>query len=251
MSGTFAALETGFPELEGKTTGQKLQALTDYLHLLLEQLRYTLRNLGAENLSPAGAEELGKLITEPVRAQLTDLAGSVSELALTAGELKAQVTDGQGNYTVLNLRPDGLHVGDAAGTTKLSGSSLVTGSVTAAQIAAHTITGDELHANVALSAPVITGGSVTGAEVTSKTRVPGLSYDSAVRLTDGEVAFYYGTTLYGKLGIYDAMGNLICRTENDVALKLSAPLKLDSNSYGGTLPSGLGISDAGRLFFQI
>lgn len=319
MPSGFASLDTSFPNLEGKTTEQKLQTMTDYLYQLLEQLRYTLHNLGVENLNPESLNELGKIISDPIYAEITDeteglstritansnaitaevtratgaegtistrvtqnadaitaeasratgaeatltltaqglrtdvnaASGAASSAQQTADGIKAQVTDGQGNYTVLNLKSGGLYVGNAQGATKISGSNITAGSVTATQIAAHTITGDELHANVALSAPVITGGSITGAEVTSKTRAPGLSYDSVVKVTDGEVAFYYGATLYGKLGIYDAMGNLIFRTENDVALKLSAPLKLDSNSYGGTLPSGLGISDAGRLFFKI
>ena len=50
MPGGLAELDAGFPSDAG-TTDQRLRAVYDYLVLLLENLRYILRNLGPENMN--------------------------------------------------------------------------------------------------------------------------------------------------------------------------------------------------------
>lgn len=52
MAGGLADLDTGMPERKGSTEKQ-LQSVYDYLVLLLENLRYILRNLGPENMNEA------------------------------------------------------------------------------------------------------------------------------------------------------------------------------------------------------
>lgn len=144
MPSEFSTLDTSFPNLEGKTTEQKLQSMTDYLYQLLEQLRYTLRNLGVENFNETSLNE----ITEPIYADIRDVDGNVAELDVLANEIKGQVTDAQGNYTVMNLKSDGLHIGNASGTTTISGSSITTGSITTNQIQANTIQLGDLSSGV-------------------------------------------------------------------------------------------------------
>lgn len=171
MPSGFAALDTGFPNLSGySTTEEKLKAMEDYLVQLLEQLRYTLHNMGVENMNTTEVTGwLDEIITEPIQAEITDVenglstridanagaitaevtraTGAESVIQQSADAIKAQVTDGQGNYTVLNLKSDGLHIGNAAGTTTINGSSIETGSIKAAQIESGTITSNEIHAN--------------------------------------------------------------------------------------------------------
>ncbi len=75
----FANLDTGFPMFPpGMSTEQKLQAMEDYLVQVLEQLRYTLGNLGAENFSETDLEDLGKVIRRPVEAELSDVEAGLS-----------------------------------------------------------------------------------------------------------------------------------------------------------------------------
>ena len=75
----FANLDTGFPMFRpGMSTEQKLQAMEDYLVQVLEQLRYTLGNLGAENFSETDLEDLGKVIRRPVEAELSDVEAGLS-----------------------------------------------------------------------------------------------------------------------------------------------------------------------------
>lgn len=96
MPGGFASLDTSFPNLEGQTTEQKLRALTDYLYQLLEQLRYTLHNLGIENMND---EALKEIIT--MSAKQIDLTGYVTFRALST---QGETTINGENITTGSLR---------------------------------------------------------------------------------------------------------------------------------------------------
>ncbi len=64
MPTQFAALDNGFPAFAGgESTEQKVDALYDYVFLLLENLRYLLRNLSPENFNQ---EELAEWVEENV-----------------------------------------------------------------------------------------------------------------------------------------------------------------------------------------
>ena len=52
MPGNLFSADVGFPDLSGKqSTDEKLRAVQDYLYILLETLRWTLRNLSPENFN--------------------------------------------------------------------------------------------------------------------------------------------------------------------------------------------------------
>ena len=58
-------LETGMPSFHGyETTEEKVDALRNSLFLLMEELRYLLRHLDAENFSDSGLEELAETVAE-------------------------------------------------------------------------------------------------------------------------------------------------------------------------------------------
>lgn len=187
MPSDFMALDNGFPRLEAEknlSTEEKLQRMTDYLMQLLEQLRYTLHNLSTGNFNRADLEQFAANISTPVNIALQEeidrataaegtlqtnigiqagritaevtraegaegaLGTSISAVQQTADAIKAQVTDGNGNYTVLNLQSDGLHIGNAQGTTTISGDNITAGTIEASQIAANTITLNKLSSEV-------------------------------------------------------------------------------------------------------
>lgn len=68
----FGSLDTGLPMMANMTTEQKLRAIEDYLVQLLEQLRYTLNNLGAENFNETDLKNIGEVITAPIEAEIND-----------------------------------------------------------------------------------------------------------------------------------------------------------------------------------
>lgn len=109
MPGNFFAADTGFPQFsEGQSTGEKLTMVMNYLLLLLEQLRYTLRNLGIENFNAAELDELSKLITDPVYARIQNAEGDLLSLTLTAQGLSTQIRDAEGNLLNLTLAANAL-----------------------------------------------------------------------------------------------------------------------------------------------
>lgn len=98
MPKDFLALDTGFPSFTGReTVGQKVDQLYNYTYMLLENLRYCLRNLGPENFNEAALNE----ITEPIYADIQDAEGHTAQLALTAQALAARIGDAEGHVSQL------------------------------------------------------------------------------------------------------------------------------------------------------
>ncbi len=132
MPTQFAALDTGFPTFTGgESTEQKVQTLYDYVFLLLENLRYLLRNLSPENFNQ---EELAEWVEENVEpnAIVTDTLitnelysryGAIADL--TVDELRTDYKRAQ-RYLDGNQAPlDWLHIHDEeidyiSGTVKRS-----------------------------------------------------------------------------------------------------------------------------------
>ena len=74
-------LETGMPSFHGyETTEEKVDALQNALFLLMEELRYLLRHLDADNFSDSGLEELAETVAEAAGGSLG--SGSVTPESL-------------------------------------------------------------------------------------------------------------------------------------------------------------------------
>ena len=83
MPSNILAADVLFPHLTAEqSTDEKFTVVTDYLYMLLEQLRYTLANLGQENFNETELDSIGKVIMEPVYVQLQNLEGQMTSLAL-------------------------------------------------------------------------------------------------------------------------------------------------------------------------
>ena len=74
-------LESGLPSFTGyEETEEKVNALQNYLYMLMEELRYLLRHLDAENFSESGLETLAESVAEAA-------GGSISGAAVTLDTL--------------------------------------------------------------------------------------------------------------------------------------------------------------------
>lgn len=146
MPSTLLAADTNFPNLEGKgSVEEKLSAVSSYLYLLLENLRYTLSNLGAENFNDTELSLLSQTLTQPVEIKIKDVAGNVAQLTLSAEELATKVESAEGaaseakqtadsltvkfqsqsgQLTQIRQSLDGLNITQKSGGTALSGVSL-------------------------------------------------------------------------------------------------------------------------------
>lgn len=112
MPSTFSALDTSFPNLEGKNTQESLQTIMDYLYQLLEQLRYTLHNLGTQNFNQTELNTFVNEITEPIHISLqeeidraTGAEGQLStEIDIQAGRITSEITRATAEEGVLSSR---------------------------------------------------------------------------------------------------------------------------------------------------
>ena len=142
-----------------------------------------------------------------------EIAQVNSQFIVELDEIKGQVTDDQGNYTVVTIKSDGLYVGGQS--AKLNGSNISNGSIGTTQIAGGAITTNKLDADCVTSAKIASGavdtdqlaaGAVTANEIASHT----ITADE-LRLR-GLINFYAstGTSTYAQLGYgsgQDGSGN--------------------------------------------
>ena len=102
MPSNILTTDTSFPNLNGnQSTDEKFRLITNYLYMLLEQLRYSMANLGLENFNEKEFDDIVNLITEPVYVQLSGLEGNVSSLTITAEQLNSRMSDAEGNISTL------------------------------------------------------------------------------------------------------------------------------------------------------
>lgn len=87
-----------------------------------------------------------------------------SQFIVELDEIKGQVTDDQGNYTVVTIKSDGLYVGGQS--AKLDGSNISNGSIGTTQIAGGAITTNKIAAG-AVDTNQLAAGAVTATEIAS------------------------------------------------------------------------------------
>lgn len=118
MPSNILTTDTSFPQLtEEQSADEKFGVITNYLYMLLEQLRYSMANLGRENFNDAEFKSIANIITEPVYVQLNGVEGEVASLQLTAQSLTSRISDAEGNISVLQQTSNSLllRVSDAEG----------------------------------------------------------------------------------------------------------------------------------------
>ena len=124
MPGNLLSADTSFPTFTPEQTNeQKLDVVTNYLYMLLEQLRYTLANLGAGNFNDTELGEIGKIITEPIYIDLENAAGAIADLTITADQLTSRLEDAEGNISAIEQYAKSITLsvtnGETSSTIKL------------------------------------------------------------------------------------------------------------------------------------
>ena len=136
MPGNLLSVDTSFPTFTPEQTNeQKLDVVTNYLYMLLEQLRYTLANLGAGNFNETELNEIGLKITQPIYVDLENAAGAIADLTLTADQLTSRLSDAEGNISAIDQYARSITLSVTNGETS-STVKLLAGGV---QIASQTI----------------------------------------------------------------------------------------------------------------
>lgn len=169
MPGNFLTADTSFAQWdEGKNTEEKLQQMTSYLYMLLEQLRYTLANLGKENINEAEFKSIAEIITQPVYVRLEGDEGQISALLLTAEGLTSRITDAEGNLSALTQTVNGMTLsvtnGEASSTIRLSANGVT---ISSARIRfTGVVTFDDLEES---GSTVINGDNITTGTIEGRT----------------------------------------------------------------------------------
>lgn len=109
MPSNWLYIDTNFPSFTQKESdGEKIETMQDYLFMLVEQLRYTLKNLDLKNMNKAAMNGFLQNIREPIYAKIEDTNKNVNELSITAQGLSARISSAEGNITQLGATADGL-----------------------------------------------------------------------------------------------------------------------------------------------
>lgn len=109
MPSNFLTADTSFPDLSGnKSTNEKFEQLSSYLFMLLEQLRYSLANLGQENFNETAFQDIATIIRNPVYIQLENTEKQVASLAVAAEGMSSRLEDAEGNISQLGQTVNGL-----------------------------------------------------------------------------------------------------------------------------------------------
>lgn len=109
MPSNWLYIDTNFPSFTQKESdGEKIETVQDYLFMLVEQLRYTLRNLDLKNMNKAAMNGFLQNIREPIYAKIEDTNKNVNELSITAQGLSERISSAKGNITQLGATADGL-----------------------------------------------------------------------------------------------------------------------------------------------
>lgn len=117
MPGNLLTADTSFPRLtKEQSTEEKFGILTNYLYMLLEQLRYSMANLGMENFNRTELDNLAGFITQPVYIRLESTEGDISTLYATAESLSSRMTNAEGGLSSLIQTVDGFTLAVQNGT---------------------------------------------------------------------------------------------------------------------------------------
>ena len=135
MPGNLLSADTSFPTFTPEQTNeQKLDVVTNYLYMLLEQLRYTLANLGAGNFNETELDEIGMKITQPIYVDLENAAGAIADLTLTADQLTSRLEDAEGNISSIEQYARSITLSVSNGETSSTIKLLAGGVQIASQI---------------------------------------------------------------------------------------------------------------------
>ena len=208
MPSNILTTDTSFPQLtEEQSTDEKFGVITNYLYMLLEQLRYSMANLGRENFNDAEFDSIANIITEPVYVQLEGVEGEVASLQLTAQSLTSRITNAEGEVSSLTQTVNSITLtvsnGEYSSTIRLLMNGIVmssrtiqfTGMVTFADLEGSgttVINGDNIQTGT-ISAIDIYGCIIEGSVFRSV-----LDYNGDY---GGEIEFYYLSTRYLAGGI--------------------------------------------------
>lgn len=257
MPSNWLYIDTNFPSFTQKESdGEKIETMQDYLFMLVEQLRYTLRNLDLKNMNKAAMNGFLQNIREPIYAKIEDTNKNVNELSITAKGLSTRISNAEGSITQLGATADGLaaEIRNAKGDITQLGARA---DGLAARISSNEGSITNLTADVngirtqvsgkinSSEAQTLINQSLDGITLSASSDTDGtifkLMYDGAVLASTGSVDLYvdavnvYGTLTAkklqgGSISILDDEGNRCGYIYSNYASSADTKIELDSDA---------------------
>ncbi len=213
MPNNFFSVDSRFPNIKNKTQEQINDELVNYLFLLLEQLRYTMSNLGASNFNDTELDVLSMTISDPIYKRIEDTEGNVTAIQITAEGLTQRVENAEGDIDTLTVTADGLvnRVSDAEGNisalTQTSASLSSRISDNEGNISALTQTSASLSSRISDNEGNISALTQTSASMASR-----------ISDTEGNISALTQTSASMASRISDAEGNISALTQSSSVL---------------------------------
>ncbi len=92
MASNFMYIDTNFPTFTGKESAREMsETILNYMRMLTEQLRYTLKNLDAGNFNTGGLETIKSETTAGVEERVAAAENSLNDLNSSVNSLTARV----------------------------------------------------------------------------------------------------------------------------------------------------------------
>ena len=257
MPSNWLYIDTNFPSFTQKESdGEKIETMQDYLFMLVEQLRYTLRNLDLKNMNKAAMNGFLQNIREPIYAKIEDTNKNVNELSITAKGLSARISNAEGSITQLGVTADGLaaRISSAEGNiTQLSATANgLSARISSNEGSITNLTADvngirtQVSGKIGTSeAQTLIDQSLNGITLSATSGESGtifkLMYDGAVLASTGSVDLYvdavnvYGTLTAerlqgGSIRILDDDGNRCGTIYSTYASSADTKIEIDSDA---------------------
>lgn len=256
MPSNWLYIDTNFPTFTGEEeTEEKVSTIQNYLFMLVEQLRYSLRNLDLGNMNPAAVDRFTGTITEPIYGRIKDAEGNITQLAVTAKGLAAEIRDANGNIASLQATATQLasQISDANGNISVlqQTASSIQSTVTnqAGQISSLQQTADGIQTTVSNQAGQI---SVIKQTINGLT-VTGPSGSTMINGSSIYTGNLYLDSLYGNI-IYlrDPAGNIGAQFNVGSASSASNRVEMWARAiYLGTNGNGHVYLDSGSASLQV
>lgn len=249
MPTNLSIADSSFPQLtKQQSNDEKFDKIQSYLYMLLESLRFSLSNLDKDNFNETGLTEISDMITEPVYAQISDVEGNVTSLALTAEGLSTRISDAEGNINTLSVRADSLtsritSVEGDVSTLNQTATSLTTriadaeGDVSVLQQTAVSLSSRISNAEADISLIQQTADSLTLAVVNGET-------SSVIRLKAGETQLSSQTIKFTGIVTFSDLSTSGKTTINggNITTGTISAISLSGNTITGGTISGATIS---------
>lgn len=211
MPNNLKIADTNLPDLSGMSQKEQISTLTNYLYMLLENLRYVLNNLGISNFNDEELNGMQKLFNGPVIQQVQDVEGNLSTISQEVDNIITQVEDVEGNLSTISQDVDNItsQVEDVEGNySNLSqevNSLTSTVSNLSGQFSQVKQDVDGLNVTTAGGTTYISGNHVKSGTIEGS--VIRCTLNSSEGASNGELQFYYNGSMVGRIQM-DTYGNL-------------------------------------------